>query len=116
MRDCVGDNQAMNEKLQTILQELREKLAAEYGDRLVNVILFGSQARGDATWESDIDVMVVLKDEVNPFTEIDRTSEMISELSLKYDTLISRLTVSEQRYRKGQSPLLINVRREGVSI
>ena len=34
-----------------------------YGDRLKDVILFGSQARGDAHPESDIDLMVVL-DEV----------------------------------------------------
>ena len=51
LRDCVSDNRAMNEKLQTILTELREKLQSQYDERLVNVILFGSQARGDATWE-----------------------------------------------------------------
>ena len=116
LRDCVGDNRAMDEKLQTILAELREKLQAQYGERLVNVILFGSQARGDATPESDIDVMIVLKGEVNPFAEIDRTSHLIAGLSLKYDTLISRTFVSESEFRQEQSPLLINVRREGVFV
>ena len=38
LRDCVGDNRAMDEKLQTILVELREKLATQYGERLVNII------------------------------------------------------------------------------
>jgi uncharacterized protein len=106
----------MNEKLQTILAELRARLAAEYGDRLVEVILFGSQARGDATPESDIDVMVVLKGAVNPFAEIDRTSCLIAELSLQFDILISRTFLSEQEYREGQSSLLHNVRREGVFV
>ncbi len=106
----------MNEKLQTILTELKAKLTAEYGNRLVNVILFGSQARGDATPESDIDVMIVLKDEVNPFAEIDRTGRIASELSLKYDTLVSRTFLSEQEYRQKQSSFLFNVRREGVFV
>jgi uncharacterized protein len=106
----------MNEKLQTILAELKEKLTAEYGSRLVNVILFGSQARGDATPESDIDVMVVLKDTVNPYAEIDRTGGIASELSLKYDTLISRTFLSEQEYRQKQNSFLLNVRREGVLV
>ena len=106
----------MNEKLQTILKELHAKLAAEYGSRLVNVILYGSQARGDATPESDIDVMVVLKDEVNPYQEIDRTNELTSRLSLEYDTLISTLFVTEDRLRSEGSPLLMNIRREGVEV
>lgn len=106
----------MNEKLQTILAELREKLQAQYGDRLVNLILFGSQARGDATWESDIDVMVVLQGEVNPFAEIDRTGAITAELSLEYDTLLSTIFVAEDQFQFEQSPLLINVRREGVRL
>lgn len=106
----------MNEKLQTILTELRAQLAALYGDRLVKVILFGSQARGDATPESDIDVMVVLQGAVDPFAEIDRTSRLNAELSLAFDTLISRTFLSEQEFREGQSSLLRNVRREGVFV
>lgn len=106
----------MNEKLQTILTELRTKLTALYGDRLVNVTLFGSQARGDATPESDIDVMVVLQGKVNPHQEIDRTSALTAGLSLKYDTLISTLFVAEDRFQSELSPLLMNVRREGVPV
>lgn len=106
----------MNEKLQTILAELGEKLQALYGARLVNVVLFGSQARDDATPESDIDVMIVLRGEVNPFAEIDRTNVIASDLSLKHDTLISTIFVAEDRFQREQSPLLINVRREGMRL
>lgn len=106
----------MNEKLQTILTELRAKLALLYGDRLVNVVLFGSQARGDATPESDIDVMVVLKGKVNPFAEIDYTSRLVADLSLRFNTLISRTFLSEREFLEGQSALLRNVRREGVFV
>jgi predicted nucleotidyltransferase len=106
----------MNEKLHNILTELREKLAAEYGDRLVNIILFGSQARGEATPESDIDVMVILRDAARPGVEMTVNSDLAVELSLKYDTFITLIFVSQARYLSGQSPLLINVRREGVAV
>ncbi|MBL0062906.1 MAG: nucleotidyltransferase domain-containing protein [bacterium] len=59
----------MNPKLKPILDELREALAAHYGERLSKLVLFGSQARGDAEEDSDIDVLVVLKGEVNPKVE-----------------------------------------------
>lgn len=38
----------MNEKLTAILAELRQYLEALYGERLVQIVLYGSQARGDA--------------------------------------------------------------------
>ena len=38
----------MNPKIKPILDELREALAAHYGERLSKLVLFGSQARGDA--------------------------------------------------------------------
>ncbi|WP_202895902.1 nucleotidyltransferase domain-containing protein [Iningainema tapete] len=38
----------MNEKLQVILRQLRTRFEEIYGDRLVKMVLFGSQARGDA--------------------------------------------------------------------
>lgn len=106
----------MTEKLAEILQELRQELESMYGDRLVQLVLYGSQARGDADAESDIDVLVVLSGELDYGAEIERTSYLTSDLSLKYDVVLSRIFVQEDRYDKEQSPFLINVRREGVLI
>ena len=38
----------MNNELKTILTELKTRLVNLYSERLVELILFGSQARGDA--------------------------------------------------------------------
>jgi len=46
----------MNRETRSILKNLRRRFEAIYGDRLVKMILFGSQARGDAEPGSDIDV------------------------------------------------------------
>jgi predicted nucleotidyltransferase len=103
-----------NPKIKTIVAELRTSLEALYGDRLVKMILFGSHARGDAEPGSDIDVLVVLEGKVNPGKEIERTSKIRASLCLHYDVVVSCLYISAERYTTEQSPLLLNVRREGI--
>ncbi len=106
----------MNPRLKPILDELRETLDAHYGERLSKLVLFGSQARGDAEEDSDIDVLVVLAGEVNEPDELDATSKLTADLSLKFDTVVSCVFMAEQRYLSHKSSLLLNVRREGVQI
>ncbi len=103
-------------QLDTILREFREGLEQIYGPRLFRLVLFGSQAREEAQPDSDIDVMVVLRGPVNPHEEIRRLSAFTSELCLKYDVVISCVYVSEAEYRQDGSPLMLNVRREGVPV
>ncbi len=50
-------------ELQSILRSLRRELARVLGDQLVSMILYGSQARGQARSDSDIDVLVVVRDD-----------------------------------------------------
>ena len=105
----------MSAFVQKVLADLKPKLATLYGTRLVALVLFGSQARADAVTGSDIDVMLVLKGDVKPGEEIVKTGKITAELSLKYDVVISCVFMPEERYKKEQSPLLINVRREGIA-
>ena len=106
----------MAPQLETILRELRRRLQDLYGDRLARLILFGSQARGDAEPGSDIDVMVVLRGTVSPGREIARTGGISAEISLKYDVVVSTLFISASRYARERSPLLLNIRREGIAL
>ena len=87
-----------------------------YGKRLKYIILYGSYARGSATEDSDIDLLIVLEGDVKPGEEIDRMIEIITEINLRYNVLISVYPVSEGDYKKVNSPLLINVRREGIPV
>ena len=101
-------------KIKELLEEFKMEIEKLYGDRLKQIILYGSHARGDFTEESDIDLLIVLKGKVVPGKEIDRMIDIITEINLKYGVLISVYPVSEKDYEEVNSPLLINVRREGV--
>ena len=103
--------------IRKILRELKKGLAEIYGDQLKAVILFGSFARGEGHLpDSDIDVMVVLKGEFN-YWEMDKlSSELVANLSLKHDALISTKLASETQYANSKMPLYINVRKEGVAV
>jgi predicted nucleotidyltransferase len=100
-------------KIEEILREFREEIGKLYGERLKDVILYGSWARGEGTEESDIDLLVLLEGKVIPGREIDRMIDIITEINLKYSVLLSVHPISEADYTTIKSPLLINVRREG---
>jgi predicted nucleotidyltransferase len=103
-------------QLETILHALRAAFEDIYGTHLVNLMLYGSQARHEGSDESDIDVLVVLSGAVNPGAEIARTGSVTASLSLQYDVVISCVFIPEEHFRNGQSPLLRNIRREGIPI
>ena len=98
----------------TILSKLLSQLSQHYQERLDRVILFGSYARGEATSDSDIDVLVILEEPVDATVELQQTSQLVAELCLEHNVLISRLFLSRSRYETERSPLLNNIRREGV--
>jgi len=103
-------------KLSEILQKLRLYFAQLYGARLSSLILFGSQARNDAQIDSDIDVLVVLKGEVDSWTEIKRTGKFVSELCLEYSVVICNVFVSAEKFKTQQNAFLQAVHQEGINL
>ncbi|MBI2266735.1 MAG: nucleotidyltransferase domain-containing protein [Armatimonadetes bacterium] len=102
-------------EIKDILSYFRTQIESLYGPRLKSVVLFGSWARNEATENSDVDLAVVLDGNVAPGQEIDAMIDIITETNLKYDTLLSVYPVSENDYRNLNSPILRNIRAEGVA-
>ncbi len=107
---------AGSNNIKKILNELKKQLLSIYGERFGKLVLYGSYARAEAWEGSDIDVAVVLKDDVLPAKEIDRLIDIITDINLEYDVLISVYPVSEGSLQAGNSPLLLNIKREGISV
>lgn len=106
----------MDRRIREIVADLRRRLAILYGDRLERVVVFGSQARGDADSGSDIDVLVILSGSVMPADEVSRTIDDVAALSLQHDVVLSCVFVGKDEFDRGGSPLLRSVRREGVPV
>ncbi|MGI0481262.1 nucleotidyltransferase domain-containing protein [Geminocystis sp. CENA526] len=106
-----------NQEIKHILSTFKKQLKEIYKDKLINLILFGSYAKGTEKEDSDIDVLILLKDQdINIGKEIEKTSKITCNLSLKYDKTISRLFMSENYFNTYDSALLRNIREEGIII
>ena len=99
-----------------VIKEFRAALERLYGQRLIKVILYGSWARNEATEDSDVDLLVVLEGDVEPGKEIDKMIDIITDINLEHNVLLSVCPVSDRDYESLKSPLLMNVRREGVPV
>ena len=85
-----------------------------YGARLVQVVLFGSYARGDADADSDIDLMVVLAGDVSPWDELRRLDDLLWGLSYEHAVTVSALPISLDQWRTGRAPVLVEARSNGA--
>ena len=106
----------MAPRLQQLLREFRQGLERIYGPRLARLVLFGSQARGDALPDSDIDVMVVLYGRVNPLEEARRISPFRGDLCLRHNVVITCVYMPANEAQAAGTPLLQNIRAEGVAL
>ena len=87
-----------------------------YGDRFAGLILYGSQARGQAEAGSDIDLLVLLQAPFDYFEEIRDLIELLYPLQLESDRLISVKPVAVQDFQAGILPFYRHARREGIQL
>ncbi len=96
-----------------IVEEFAQKLREKFGDRVEQVILFGSYARDEFGEESDLDVLVIGN------VKLDEVLEISYPLSLKYGVYISPIVMSRDYFEmlKAEGTGFVkNVLREGVTI
>ena len=107
----------MSTEIRKLLRELKRDFLRIYGKSNVDkIILYGSRARGDARDDSDIDVLIVMKQDFNYSEALRLSSKLVAALSLENDVVISRAFVTKEQYQHLQIPFLMNVRREGVTV
>lgn len=98
--------------------EIAAKVGGEleklYGKRLRGVFLFGSAARDKLDEDSDIDIAIVLDEIPDRFAEHERTSQLGSDVSLEYNTLVSFLFVSQADYQRGRFAVHRTIKEEGI--
>lgn len=96
-----------------IVEELAQKLREKFGDKVEQVILFGSYARDEFGEESDLDVLVIGN------VKLDEVLEISYPLSLKHGVYISPIVMSRDYFEmlKAEGTGFVkNVLREGVTV
>ena len=86
---------------------------------LVDVRLFGSEARGEATAESDIDVLIVVEPDDARVSLEDRIIDLAFDANLEFGVYISPRVVTPGILNHPvwkTTPFLANVRRESVPL
>jgi predicted nucleotidyltransferase len=101
-------------KVQRLLKELRASLEELYDDNLVGIHLFGSYARRQATPDSDVDVLLVLREIDDYGTEVRRVSDVLSRVSLECGKTIVPVFVDATRFSAASDPFMANLAREAV--
>ncbi len=100
-----------------IVQNYSMEAKRIFGDRLKSVILYGSYARGDFEFDSDIDIMVLLD---MPREEMDEARKKMrataNALDMEYDCVISSVFQSYDIFEeyKAASPFYQSVERDGM--
>jgi predicted nucleotidyltransferase len=103
----------IKEEWKKTLDEFIHELKRRYGDRLDEVVVFGSYARGDVSDESDIDVLVIGD------VKLDEVIDVSYPLLLKYGVYISPMVVTKKYYeflKFENTSLIKNISREGVRV
>jgi len=103
----------MNRKIFKEIQALKRQLLPNE-----KVILFGSQARGDAREYSDWDLLVLLNKEKRSFSEdYDEYAYPFTEMGFKYGVAINPVVYAKGQWEQGKAfPFYKSVVREGVEI
>ena len=95
--------------------ELIQGLRDIFANNIEAIILYGSVARKDNTAESDIDVAIILKKEID-----DKTRETFiqwsADMDLQYDRVFSIIDIQKRNMKKWGKvlPFYQNVQNEGV--
>jgi predicted nucleotidyltransferase len=103
----------MSQEDQKIFKEFKARIKERYSE--ARIWAFGSRARGDATWDSDFDVFIVLN---KVDQKADRYIRDIAwEVSFNNERVITTILIDIEQFENGpmsESSIVANILREGI--
>ncbi len=100
-----------------ILKNLKRELVESFGEEIVNVILFGSHAKNFAHENSDVDIIVIIKNKDADWKFKDSIRNIFYDYSIDYGILFDILIISEhelQHTLRGSQPVFKKALNQGI--
>ena len=111
---------AMSNKNRTEIRQITERIKAHlfqrFGTGVDSILLYGSHARGEAGPESDIDLLVLIHDTLNPSEVRASLSELLFDILVEQGELVSVIVLPKRYYEANESAFLRNLRQEAIKI
>lgn len=103
-------------EIRDVVDRYLVNLRDAFGERLSRLMVFGSWARGGGSAGSDIDCLVLLTETADAGRDFDSAIDAAYSAGFEHDPsfVISPIVMTERDFAKGASPLVKNIRREGV--
>ena len=105
----------MDQKIRRLVDQVKAHLNEVYGEGIKRVILYGSHARGEATKDSDVDVLVLIDPSLRPSEVEESLSDLLYDIILEEGELVCVVAVSQERFESYNSPFMLNVKKEGIT-
>lgn len=104
-----------NRNLAKTIRSLVKEMRKIYGSHLESVILYGSYARGEQTYESDVDIALKLVPGYNR-TQYNRMIDCVAEKELECGKVLSVIDIDSKKYNEWKDivPFYKNISREGI--
>lgn len=106
----------MDEKIKYLTNRIKTHLKQIYGKKIKKVILYGSYVRNEATKDSDIDLLVIVDDSLNPSEVRKSLSDLLFNIILEEKKLVSVIAIPEHFFDNYNAPFFLNVKGEGVTV
>jgi len=97
-----------------LLNDIKARLMQAHGERLQGVILYGSEARGEAEPDSDIDLLVLLRGPIELGRDIRTNVHALYDMEIQDYRPIHAMPVDVEDYQAGEYPLYRNAKKEGI--
>jgi len=106
----------MDKRIEELVNRVKDHLIKMYGKKIRRVILYGSHVRGEATRDSDVDILVLVDESLNPVEVRRSLSDLLFDILLEEGKLISVITLPEHFFENHNYPFMLNVKKEGVRV
>lgn len=106
----------MDRKIKPLINQIKTHLTKLYEAKIKSVMLYGSYVRNEQTKDSDIDVLVVVDQSLNPFLVRESLSDLLFDILLDKGELVSVTVIPENFFESYNSPFVLNIKKEGVVV